>query len=202
MLRTINFHRELKDELGIDKISLDVDNSQDLFLGLHCAFPALRDFMDRYPYIAVCALQVDPTTQKNIRNPFNDNKEIHLVPSIDGAFEAATITIMGTTYTGMTAMVIYIAINIAISMALSAIAQSLASKPDSSNGNAPDTPSFIFNGPVNVTSQGGPVPVAYGTCLVGSTVIAADLKTIDIPIPIPPSTSPGTDVPPRDINGM
>lgn len=41
--------------------------------------------------------------------------------------------------------------------------------------------SYLFNGPENVTREGGPVPVGYGRLLVGSHVISAsyDIKTQD-----------------------
>ena len=40
----------------------------------------------------------------------------------------------------------------------------------------PSQQSFGFGGPVNTTQQGGPVPLIYGTCLVGSQVISAALS--------------------------
>jgi predicted phage tail protein len=40
--------------------------------------------------------------------------------------------------------------------------------------------SFIFNGPVNNTNQGVPVPVIYGECMTGSTVISADIQTTNV----------------------
>lgn len=36
--------------------------------------------------------------------------------------------------------------------------------------------SYLFNGPVNTIGEGGPVPVGYGTLLVGSNVISAGYK--------------------------
>ncbi len=41
-----------------------------------------------------------------------------------------------------------------------------------------DKTSYYFNGPANTTAQGVPVPLIYGTCLVGSHAISASL-TID-----------------------
>lgn len=43
-------------------------------------------------------------------------------------------------------------------------------------------PSYIFNGAVNTTSQGQPVPVLYGRMVVGSAVVSAGLTSKDIPI--------------------
>jgi len=42
--------------------------------------------------------------------------------------------------------------------------------------------SFLFNGPVNVIEQGGPVPLAYGICMVGSVVISAGISVEEVDI--------------------
>lgn len=39
--------------------------------------------------------------------------------------------------------------------------------------------SYLFNGPTNVTNEGGPVPVGYGRLLVGSQVISASYEISD-----------------------
>jgi predicted phage tail protein len=43
-----------------------------------------------------------------------------------------------------------------------------------------DRPSFFFNGVVNNTQQGGPVPLVFGTHLVGSVVISGSLNSEQI----------------------
>lgn len=47
---------------------------------------------------------------------------------------------------------------------------------------AENTPSALFNGPVNTTVQGHPVPVGYGLLRVGSAVISAGILTEDVPV--------------------
>lgn len=39
-----------------------------------------------------------------------------------------------------------------------------------------EKPSFIFDGPVNVTEQGGPIPLVYGRVRVGSISVSAGLR--------------------------
>ncbi|WP_377806450.1 phage tail protein (plasmid) [Azospirillum sp. A29] len=61
------------------------------------------------------------------------------------------------------------------SMMLSGISQMLSPTP---KANLPDnTQSYLFSGPVNVTEQGGSVPLIYGRCWVGSTVISSGMDT-------------------------
>lgn len=52
--------------------------------------------------------------------------------------------------------------------------QSTASAADVDNG-----ASYNFNGPVNTTAQGNPVPVLYGRMIVGSSVISAGILAQD-----------------------
>lgn len=37
-------------------------------------------------------------------------------------------------------------------------------------------PSYLFNGPENITQEGGPVPVGYGRLIIGSQVISASYE--------------------------
>ena len=41
-------------------------------------------------------------------------------------------------------------------------------------------PSFLFNGVTNNSQEGGPVPLVFGTHLVGSIVVSAGLQAVDI----------------------
>jgi predicted phage tail protein len=72
------------------------------------------------------------------------------------------------------------------SMVLGGLSQMLTPVPkigaDSYAGRetADERPSFIFNGAVNTTEQGGPVPVIYGRMRVGSTVISGGITTENI----------------------
>lgn len=47
---------------------------------------------------------------------------------------------------------------------------------------AEDQKSYLFNGAVNTTQQGQPIPVGYGRLRVGSQVISVDVSTTQIPV--------------------
>lgn len=77
-----------------------------------------------------------------------------------------------------------IAFSMGVSLALGGVAQLLAPSPKS---NAPaerpeNMPSYIFNGPVNTTAQGQPVPIGYGRLVVGGATISGGLNTEEIPV--------------------
>ena len=65
---------------------------------------------------------------------------------------------------------------IGISLAIGGVAQLLTPVPKTSSQQeqaaSENKPSYLFNGAFNSTQQGLPVPVVYGTHLVGSSVIA------------------------------
>lgn len=64
------------------------------------------------------------------------------------------------------------------SLVLGGVSQMLTKTPKHEAGaDRPDNkPSYAFDGPVNTTAQGNPVPLAYGKILAGSQVISAGLE--------------------------
>lgn len=71
-----------------------------------------------------------------------------------------------------------------VSMVLGGVSQMLSPQVSSASADTyerPDQrPSFIFNGPVNVAEQGGPVPLVYGRIRTGSVVVSSGLNTEQI----------------------
>lgn len=76
-----------------------------------------------------------------------------------------------------------IAFGVGVSLALGGVSQMLAPTPPktggSGTGNDKD-PSYQFNGAVNTSAQGLPVPIGYGRLIVGSAVISAGLKAQEL----------------------
>lgn len=133
-----------------------------------------------------------------------DTRDIHIQPVLEGAKGGGGKIIAGialvalsfatggavlgaalgssfTAGTAATAATLSIGIigKIGIAVALGGIAQLLTPEIKSPEAVAFDRPdqraSFLFNGPVNTTAQGGPIPLVYGTMRVGSTVVSASL---------------------------
>ena len=72
--------------------------------------------------------------------------------------------------------------SIGASLAIGGISQLIAGTPQAPGitERPENTPSNIFNGPVNTIAQGHPVPIGYGRLRVGSAVISAGITTVDI----------------------
>jgi predicted phage tail protein len=71
------------------------------------------------------------------------------------------------------------AFGIGVSLALGGVAQLLAPTPPALEPMETET-SYVFDGPVNTTAQGQPVPIGYGRMIVGSAVISAGLTVDDV----------------------
>lgn len=71
-------------------------------------------------------------------------------------------------------------------LVLGGIVQLLSPQRTGSGSQAKQETSYAFNGPTNVTAEGGPVPVIIGRMMVGSTTISAGLSTDDY---TPPASS-------------
>lgn len=50
--------------------------------------------------------------------------------------------------------------------------------------------SYAFDGPINNTEQGGPVPLVFGRVICGSTVVSQGLSSVEIVIPPPAPLDP------------
>ncbi len=75
-----------------------------------------------------------------------------------------------------------IGVTLAISGITTLLTKNPSLKPSTISGRErpEERPSFIFNGPVNIVEQGGPVALVYGVMMVGSNVINISLNAEDI----------------------
>lgn len=73
--------------------------------------------------------------------------------------------------------------SVGTAMILGGVAQMIAPIPKAAEpSERPENkPSYSFNGAVNTTAQGHPVPVGYGRLIVGSAVISAGIDVDEIP---------------------
>ncbi|MDH3003519.1 tail assembly protein [Pasteurella multocida] len=86
--------------------------------------------------------------------------------------------------TSMLANVAIVPFMIGASLALGGISQLLAPIPKM-NGpqeRPENQPSYLFNGAVNTTQQGQPIPLLYGELIVGSAVVSAGITDKEIPV--------------------
>lgn len=149
-------------------------------------FNWIRDSLNSFPYYkVVCEYadgrkeDLDSDTLWATRKPVS----IYIVPIIEGASSGTRFVIgavlavvgyaMGWTGIGM------VIGNIGVSLMLGSVIEALSPKPTQSETSArKDKTSYYFDGPVNTSVQGVPVPLIYGKIRAGSHAISASL-TID-----------------------
>lgn len=78
-------------------------------------------------------------------------------------------------------------VKMGVMMVLGGVIQMLSKQPGGSGSKAGLELSKSIGGPVNVLSEGGPVPLIIGRMIVGSVVVSAGLATDDY---TPPATTP------------
>ena len=107
--------------------------------------------------------------------------DIRIAPVIQGSKRGGLLqTIVGVAL--MVASIWYPPLfNVGLALTMGGVAQMLSPQPQGlGSGDSPDNkPSYSFNGPVNTSAQGNPVPILYGEMIVGSAVISAGIFAED-----------------------
>lgn len=115
---------------------------------------------------------------------------IRIVPVITGSKRAGLLqTVIGVVIIalawwnplGWSAAAVQFGYAAGASMALGGAMQMLSPQPKglSTQDGPNNRPSYSFNGPVNTSVQGNPVPLLYGRMIVGSAVISAGIFSED-----------------------
>lgn len=180
----------------------DVRTSRDAVRLLACNFKDFTQYLLQHNSPGyVVYVGYESVSDKELDYPSADREVIRIVPVVQGAggnggmgqiiLGAALIMaagpvaglIMGTAFGGAMAVAGVMAgtalASFGSALVLGGISQLLFAPPQkesSANLERPENkPSYSFDGPVNTTRQGNPVPIGYGRLLIGSQVISAGL---------------------------
>ena len=124
-------------------------------------------------------------TKEELTSPCNMN-EIRIAPILMGSKAAGLLqTILGIALIVVGAFITEefpilgpALVSAGMGMTLGGVVQMLSPQPKNGNS-AGSGASYNFNGAVNTSSQGVPVPVLYGRMIVGSAVISAGIYSKD-----------------------
>lgn len=139
-------------------------------------------------------------TDQDLGAPVSDREVIRIVPVIAGGKDDFSGIILGAALIGASFIpglqgplfegatgflkgvsIASLSFNFGVSMVLSGVMNALTSSPkpsDPAQAERPENrPSYLFNGPVNTTGQGNPVPILFGELEVGSQVLSAAITT-------------------------
>lgn len=205
-MKTVKLLGELGKNFG-KEFKLDIKNPAEAVRALCVNFPDFeRHLIESEKRGVAYRVIVGKASIKlnDLMNP-SGKEEIKFVPVIQGAggdagkiiLGAALITAAIMMPTSIIAIEAALATGISVTtmasytfavgamLALSGAAGILTPKQDASPqdlNNSPDNkPSYTFNGAVNTSAQGYPVPVGYGRMIVGSAVISAGIVAEELP---------------------
>lgn len=177
--------------------SMDVKNPAEAVRALCVNFPEFRKELiesgDKGIGYRVIVGKQDQTVE-DLHNP-SGKSTIKFVPVLQGAGGGGGLNIIA----GVVLLVAAAALNIVapfnpvspylisagVAMIIGGVIQMLTPVPslnsDTSNNLPDNKPSYAFNGGVNTSAQGYPVPVGYGRMIVGSAVISAGIVVEELP---------------------
>ena len=202
MLRVVKVYGSLAKFLGAKSFKADVKSPAEAVQFLRANFPGLPAHMaDKHYKVSVGRHELDAGDQpEQLGMPAPMSEPIRIVPVISGAgatgriiagvalialalfnpFGAAAIGTFG----GAPILVNTVVATIGVTLTLSGVSQLLTPTPTSAtlSPQTQDNPtdprsSYSFSGIQNVSRQGVPVPLAYGSVITGSVVISAGINT-------------------------
>lgn len=132
-----------------------------------------------------------PLDLEGLQLPVASAGQLHILPSTEGAGGGrgvgkvlAGAALIGASFIpGLNAAAVPYLMGSGVGMALGGVSLMLGASPGSNYGDreSPDQrPSFLFNGPVNTSTQGLPVPLIYGQIRTGSVVISAGMTAEEL----------------------
>lgn len=197
MLRKVFLYGQLADKFGKDH-QFDVKSIPESVRALGSQYPTFPQELRKGQYAVIRGEDLetgDNLSEKEIELTFGQG-DFHIVPVIEGSKSGWLNIIAGVAliafayFVPPAAAAGYSLFGITITQSsvymfgaaliLSGVSQLLAPVPTSpdimSREQAEERPSFIFNGAVNISEQGGSIPICYGEFIVGSTVISSGLE--------------------------
>ncbi len=191
-MREIVLYGWLRRFCGARSFSLAVASPAEAVQALCANFPGLRQRIGAPGMRFAVFSGRENITEEGLL--WQGSQPIKLVPVAEGAGKFFNI-IAGAVLIIVTAVVDYFTFGefsaitqysyiFGASLILGGLSQLLVPTPKASNTKEQQNQdSFAFNGPVNVTAQGAPVPLFYGgPAIVGSVVVSAGISVGPIPV--------------------
>lgn len=190
MLTTITLYGRLGKRFG-RKWEFDCRTVRDAISAIEMARPGFRHAVMRmrgYVFRVKIGKRYCSPAGELLDLPLN-GREIRITPITEGAANskgiwqivAGVVLIAASFIPGIGPIIAPYAIPAGIGLILGGVANLLAPSPSApEDQGANRKASYIFQGPINVQRQGGPVPILYGELIIGSVVISATVETTDV----------------------
>lgn len=184
-MKTLFLHGAMKEKYG-ESFDLDVASPAEAVRALCVQVPGfMEDVRKGVWHILRGPLdRQDSDDEDRLLLTLGRETEVHLLPALQGANDGFLTAVLGVVLIAVGVFVPGLgAVGVAMigagaGMAVGGIIQMTTKLPSgnpSSQESADSRPSFLFDGPVNTSSQGLAVPRGYGRLKVGSVVVSAGL---------------------------
>lgn len=193
-MKTIHLHGALATQFG-ESFALNVRDPAEAVRALSTQLTGFREAIEASNWHVVRGpLESGETLDEDgLTVALGHENEIHLLPAIAGAGDGIGQVIVGAALIGASFLIPGAGAfgaglitqglvgGVGVSMVLGGVSQMLSPTPsagDYGDRERPDErPSFLFDGPVNTSTQGLPVPVVYGRVKTGSIVVSAGMNS-------------------------
>ena len=193
----LHLHGSLKARFG-GPFSLAVRDTAEAVRALCAQLAGFRDALEQGEWQVVRGSAQNGTAldAQGLALSLGNAESLHLMPAIEGAgSDGVGKALAGAALIGASFMVGPAGVfgagiitkgavaGLGVSLALGGVSMMLAPSPQSNyeERERPDQrPSFLFNGPVNTSTQGLPMPVIYGRMKTGSIVISAGMTAEEL----------------------
>jgi predicted phage tail protein len=199
-MKTIKLYGELAKKFG-KEFELEVRSVAEAIRALCIMVSGFREHLEKHSEPGyVVRINKESIDADSLVNPVSNKEIIKIIPVVAGASAVGRIIIgvalvavafmLGgpvggaAMFESLTAFAATMSFYMGMSLTLGGVAELLAPSPPKMEGMKPpeQTPSYMFDGPVNTMGAGYAVPVGYGELLVGSHVISAELISVEEPI--------------------
>lgn len=191
-MKTILLYGELEKKFGRE-FELDVRTPAEAVRALCTMVDGFRRHLEEFsePGYVVRVGDYD-RGEDDLNAPSSDKEVIRIIPVVAGASAVGRIIVgvalvalaitnpMGWLALGTQGAIgTTVMFGMGMSLAMGGIAELLAPAPPKfESKNVAESPSYMFDGPVNTMGAGYAVPVGYGELIVGSHVISAELYSV------------------------
>jgi len=185
-MKKIYLHGELGEKYG-KVFEMDVSSPREACRALISQLDGFAEYIkDRYYKVKRGKYFIEH--EDHLSFAFGKENEFHMIPVVSGSkSRGGGKVLIGAALIGVSllfAPLSGITFNIGVSLILGGVSQMLTKPPKAGDFQTSERPeeraSFLFNGPVNQSVQGIPIPLVYGTMRTGSIVASIGMEAIEV----------------------
>jgi predicted phage tail protein len=180
---TVLFYGDLRRRFG-RRYVLDVHSPREAIHALCTQLDGLRRYFRDHATQQFLVRGYQDYDETDLHYP-QSTGTLRIVPVVMGAgawgkiIGGAALAVVGLVISPYTGGLGSALVSMGLALALGGVSQLLAPRASASATpeKADNQPSLAFDGAVNTTGQGGPVPLGYGRMIVGSQIISVGFST-------------------------